>query len=793
MKKYSDWFKVDLHIHTDFSRKTKSNDFQGAFDVNILKDKLLENDVKLFSLTDHNIINVPAYKNYYLNKSETDPELLIGCELDINVPESGTNITYHSLIIFDNNTENDVQIINDKLEDLYRNKGVADIKRTLTIDDLYDLFNGYSYFFIPHAGNTKSIIDPYISYDLKLCQQMVLLMPSAFEKVKEQVRQTYNEGFDKVKTLDFKQKNDVPYINFSDNHNCNKYPCTNKNGENHEFYCIKGKPCFESLRFAFIDPNSRIKKYEEVETLKSFENYITEIKLAGNSNIKNNNIEFSPNLNVIIGGRSSGKSLLFNIIGNKINTPKHDLTKYKIKTEGIKIKTSLDSDFKDLKRINNNEVIYINQGDIVNYFENNTLVDLINESGKSEEYNTVKSFFLNRKSDFIDKIKDLIVKYGDFKESLLSNFTFHQKDITSILSISYFFKQIEHLEDKTLSFEDSEDIISQLENSTEKFSQNKNWELNMDELDLLNRFQLLVSLKKEEFKRSKKLYSNKTKLINIVNGLIVFQNTKLDSNGKEKDYASQRLAVLKGNVSLVINKAKELENICNEIERYNYNFIKEITINEDVDVVLEIEGKENIKDKILDGIIDSKSEKSLYENILGLTSAELKIKNLNDNSQENFRKKINTQLKSILDFFDKPIEYLKYHEGGNSKNNSPGFNSEKYLETIFRNGNSKIVLIDQPEDNLGNKFIIEKLIDLIRKIKFQKQIILVTHNPSVVVYGDAENIILAENNNNQIEYKQLVLEDKAFQKQICQVLDGGQYIFDQRARKYNIEKLIREI
>ena len=114
------------------------------------------------------------------------------------------------------------------------------------------------------------------------------------------------------------------------------------------------------------------------------------------------------------------------------------------------------------------------------------------------------------------------------------------------------------------------------------------------------------------------------------------------------------------------------------------------------------------------------------------------------------------------------------------------------MDTILRNGNSKIVLIDQPEDNLGNKFIIEKLIDLIRKIKFQKQIILVTHNPSIVVYGDAENIILAENDNNKIEYKQLVLEDKEFQKQICQVLDGGQYIFDQRARKYNIEKLLKE-
>lgn len=64
MKKYSEWFKVDLHIHTDFSKQTKTNDYQGHFDINILKQKLIENDVKLFSLTDHNIINVDAYRNY---------------------------------------------------------------------------------------------------------------------------------------------------------------------------------------------------------------------------------------------------------------------------------------------------------------------------------------------------------------------------------------------------------------------------------------------------------------------------------------------------------------------------------------------------------------------------------------------------------------------------------------------------------------------------------------------------------------------------------------------------------
>ena len=46
MKKYSDWFKVDLHIHTDWSKRTKTNDYQGDFDIGTLKQKLIENEVK---------------------------------------------------------------------------------------------------------------------------------------------------------------------------------------------------------------------------------------------------------------------------------------------------------------------------------------------------------------------------------------------------------------------------------------------------------------------------------------------------------------------------------------------------------------------------------------------------------------------------------------------------------------------------------------------------------------------------------------------------------------------------
>lgn len=791
MSIYSDWIKVDLHIHTDYSKKTKTNDYHGRFDITVLKQKLIENDVKLFSMTDHNIINVEAYENYYTNYNEGDPKLLIGCEFDIEVPESGKTITYHSVIVFDNDTVNDVKIISEKIETLFTSKSLSETDRKIVIDDLYDLFNDYIFFFIPHAGNTKSILDPYKEYDMKLCQKMVLLMPSAFEKVKESVRQKYNEGFDLLKTYDFQGKDDVPYINFSDNHNCSKYPCTNKDGEDHNFYCIKGQPTFESIRFAFIDPRSRIKKYEEVEVLKRFDNFLHSVEIKNNSLIKDSTLYFSPNLNVIIGGRSSGKSLLFSLLGSKIGNSKNQLNKYSLDTSDIKIRSFLDSEYKASIAYNLQDVIYINQGDIVNYFENNSLKDLVKESGKNEEYKSALEDFKTRKKELSDSIEKLIELYSELCDTLNSNFTLHNRDIESIFDSSYYFKSVNQVEDKTLSFSKSTNVVEELLKNIEAFKTNENWDLTEEELKLIEKFRILVESKKQLFSESQSVHLNKSSFINSVNRIIESKNATLDLKGREKDASNQRLDLLKRNIFGLFEVLIRVEQHCSELDNYSYNFIKEIAIDEDVTVVIEIENKESIKSKIVEGFSSTDITLSLYQILIQLATNKIRIKNLPDNSADNLRKKINTQLKSILEYFDNPIEYLKYSEQSNSKNNSPGFNSEKYLETILKRGNSKIIFIDQPEDNLGNKFITENLIDLIRDLKFKKQIFLVTHNPSIVVYGDAENIIMCSNEAKRIEYQQFVLENKIHQKEICSVLDGGQYIFEQRARKYNIKKIIQ--
>lgn len=132
---YSDYFKCDLHIHTDYSSKTKTNDYKGDFELKKLINKISDPqyDIKLFSLTDHNIINVPAYEEYYNDKflNIKDRCLLVGIELDIIVEaflleKLKANLEhtecdkkkYHSLIIFKNNN---AKKLNDTLNKMYKN------------------------------------------------------------------------------------------------------------------------------------------------------------------------------------------------------------------------------------------------------------------------------------------------------------------------------------------------------------------------------------------------------------------------------------------------------------------------------------------------------------------------------------------------------------------------------------------------------------------------------------------------------------------------------------------------
>jgi predicted ATPase len=115
------------------------------------------------------------------------------------------------------------------------------------------------------------------------------------------------------------------------------------------------------------------------------------------------------------------------------------------------------------------------------------------------------------------------------------------------------------------------------------------------------------------------------------------------------------------------------------------------------------------------------------------------------------------------------------------------------------------ILIDQPEDDLDNRAIYDQLVMYLRTKKKQRQIILVTHNPNIVVGADSELVIVANqngvNNRNQDDVKfeyfssslettfkdasvDTILLSQGIREHVCDILEGGDKAFQIRERKY---------
>ena len=97
------------------------------------------------------------------------------------------------------------------------------------------------------------------------------------------------------------------------------------------------------------------------------------------------------------------------------------------------------------------------------------------------------------------------------------------------------------------------------------------------------------------------------------------------------------------------------------------------------------------------------------------------------------------------------------------------------------------IIFDQPEDDLDNEFIVAELIDIFRELKEYRQIIIVTHNANLVVNADAEQVIIASNDNEILTYKSGSLENENIIDGVCKILEGGVEAFEKRKHKYRFD------
>jgi energy-coupling factor transporter ATP-binding protein EcfA2 len=103
------------------------------------------------------------------------------------------------------------------------------------------------------------------------------------------------------------------------------------------------------------------------------------------------------------------------------------------------------------------------------------------------------------------------------------------------------------------------------------------------------------------------------------------------------------------------------------------------------------------------------------------------------------------------------------------------------------------MIIDQPEENLDPESIYAELVQLFRKASERRQIIMVTHNANLVVNTDVDQVIVAncdsvgEGRLPTLSYRSGGLDDPAIRKVVCEILEGGEAAFRERARRLGLQ------
>ena len=83
---------------------------------------------------------------------------------------------------------------------------------------------------------------------------------------------------------------------------------------------------------------------------------------------------------------------------------------------------------------------------------------------------------------------------------------------------------------------------------------------------------------------------------------------------------------------------------------------------------------------------------------------------------------------------------------------SPGQRSNLLLDMILQSNTDKILILDQPEDDLDNETIYKSIVNKLRDLKLRRQLLVITHNANIAINGDSDNIIVCQNHGGKYSY-----------------------------------------
>ncbi|NQE61486.1 TrlF family AAA-like ATPase [Caulobacter sp. RHG1] len=140
------------------------------------------------------------------------------------------------------------------------------------------------------------------------------------------------------------------------------------------------------------------------------------------------------------------------------------------------------------------------------------------------------------------------------------------------------------------------------------------------------------------------------------------------------------------------------------------------------------------------------------------------------------------------------LSYSIDYEGVDIRKLSPGTRGIVLLLLYLAldDADDRPLIIDQPEENLDPKSIYDELVQLFIEAKVKRQVIMVTHNANLVVNTDADQIIVARAGAHTpgelppIRYLSGGLENAEMRRHVCDILEGGETAFQERARRLRV-------
>ena len=109
-----------------------------------------------------------------------------------------------------------------------------------------------------------------------------------------------------------------------------------------------------------------------------------------------------------------------------------------------------------------------------------------------------------------------------------------------------------------------------------------------------------------------------------------------------------------------------------------------------------------------------------------------------------------------------------------------------YEYSSLRSDNIDVFVVDQPEDHISNARISKELTTFFNRMRNDKQIILVTHSPLLVVNQDVDNVIVLneDKKTNKLKVQCGCLEFEGILDQVAKKMEGGTEVVRKRLRVY---------